>query len=331
MKRIFMQPWLEANERKRTYDTDIWYVNLANKLLPVVEKSPLFHPLKETLRVQTALALSLYMQDSVAQTGGWTTFKEAYHKLYGTQLPFYVPQEDYVADEVNREDIALVLWTRLARPATHRPDDYTLQDPFDTELLRLAQSLYDILNGLFEEAPINELPSPDTWLMDIGCLKRTSTPLPDSSPQAITDKNAARCLAYSKGEPLLFFRTYSELTDFFIHTLGWEAQPEDLLPELSRHSHFILYANAKGMLIGHDVAQYFHTPHNTLYSVEETKRTGHRLFCQPGACPFDLLKYGIRRGYLNEITLPFANGQDILHGYRDFLMRYYLQEYYEGE
>ncbi len=40
MKRIFMQPWLEANERKRTYDTDIWYVNLANKLLPVVEKSP---------------------------------------------------------------------------------------------------------------------------------------------------------------------------------------------------------------------------------------------------------------------------------------------------
>ena len=79
-----MQPWLEANGRKRTCDTDAWYVSLANQLLPVIEKSSLFHSLTETQLVQTALALSLYMQDTVAQVGGWMAFKAAYHHLYGT-------------------------------------------------------------------------------------------------------------------------------------------------------------------------------------------------------------------------------------------------------
>ena len=325
-----MQSWLEANGRKHATDTDTWYVRLANELLSEVEKSPLFQG-REAQRTQVATALSLYMQDAVAQTGGWTAFKDAYRQRYGTELPFYVPGKDYVADEVNHEDIALVLWTRLARPAERRPDDYTLQDPCDAELLHVAQVVYELLNRLFEEAPISETPSPDAWVMDINRLKTPVMPLPGSCADTASDRNAARCLAYSGGEPLLFFRTYSELAYFFVHTLGWENQKENLLPELSGHSHFIIYANAKGMLIGHDVACYFHAPHNTIYSPDETRRTGHRLFCEPGACPFDLLKYGIQQGYLEEIALPFANGRNILRTDGDFLMRYYLEEYYEGE
>ena len=326
-----MQSWLEVNGRKHANDTDVWYVRLANELLPLVEKSPLFQKTREAQPAQVAMVLALYMQDAIAQTGGWKGFKDAYHRLYGTELPFYSPGKDYVSDEVNQEDIALVLWTRLARPAVRKPDDYTLQDPYDAELLHVAQVVYGFLNRLFEEAPVSETPSPDTWLMDIDCLKTSAMPLPGSSADTMSDKNAARCLAYSGGEPLLFFHTYAELAAFFVHTLEWEDRAENLLPELNRHDDFIIYANAKGMLIGQDVACYFHAPHNTLYSPDKTKRTGHRLFCEPGACPFDLLKYGIRQGYLDEITLPIANGRNMLRTDRDFLMRYYLEEYYEGE
>ncbi len=331
MKKIFMNSWLKANNRKRTNETDNWYVRLANELSPTIETSLLFGKVNGEQRTQAAISLSLYMQDAVAQTGGWATFKEAYRKLYGEELPFYTISNDYVTDEINQEDIAFVLWTRLARPACHQTNDYTLQDPYDTELLRLAQALYEAMIPLFEEAPISETPSPDAWLMNTDCLKIPATPLPDSHANSASDRNAARCLTHSKGEPLLFFHTYSELATFFVRVLGWENQSENLLPELNRHSHFIVYANVKGMLIAPDVAYYFHTPHNTLYSPDETKQTGHRLFCEPGACPFDLLKYGIRKGYLKDIALPIANGEKILQDNRDFLMRYYLEEYYEGE
>ena len=153
MKKIFMNSWLKANNRKRTNETDNWYVRLANELSPTIETSLLFGKVNGEQRTQAAISLSLYMQDAVAQTGGWATFKEAYRKLYGEELPFYTISNDYVTDEINQEDIAFVLWTRLARPACHQTNDYTLQDPYDTELLRLAQALYEAMIPLFEEAP----------------------------------------------------------------------------------------------------------------------------------------------------------------------------------
>lgn len=47
-------------------------------------------------------------------------------------------------------------------------------------------------------------------------------------------------------------------------------------------------------------------------------------------CPFDLLKYGMTKGILPDVELPFLKGKT-LHQYWDFIARYYLCEYYEGE
>ena len=55
------------------------------------------------------------------------------------------------------------------------------------------------------------------------------------------------------------------------------------------------------------------------------------MFCQPGECPFDLLKYGMTKGILPDVELPFLKGKETLHQYWDFIARYYLCEYYEGE
>ena len=58
---------------------------------------------------------------------------------------------------------------------------------------------------------------------------------------------------------------------------------------------------------------------------------GYRLFCQPGLCPFDLLKLGITAGLLPDAQFPFTNGQKTLQENADFLARYYLGEYYEAD
>ena len=89
-----MNSWLEANHRRRTDEPDAWYVRLANELLLVVDDSLLFKDVNEEQRIKVVLALGLYMQDAVAQTGGWVAFKEAYRKLYNEELPFYKPDKE---------------------------------------------------------------------------------------------------------------------------------------------------------------------------------------------------------------------------------------------
>ena len=56
---------------------------------------------------------------------------------------------------------------------------------------------------------------------------------------------------------------------------------------------FVIYANAKGMLVAHNVAAYFCEEHNPMYDAKRAAAEGYKMFCQPGECPFDLLKYGI--------------------------------------
>ena len=102
------------------------------------------------------------------------------------------------------------------------------------------------------------------------------------------------------------------------------------MPELESSKNFVIYANAKGMLIAPDVAQYFCDAHNPAYNAEAAAKDGYRMFCQPGMCPFDLLKYGMHKGLLTDVRLPFDHGKELLQDNWDFIARYYLSEYYEG-
>ena len=139
------------------------------------------------------------------------------------------------------------------------------------------------------------------------------------------------CLEYSGGKPLLYFATYKELCKFFVEVLKWENTRSALLPDLQYKKEFVIYANAKGMLIAHDVAAYFCEEHNPMYNAKRATAEGYKLFCRPGACPFDLIKYGMLKGILPDVQFPFDNGKEILQQNWDFIARYYLCEYYEGE
>ena len=64
---------------------------------------------------------------------------------------------------------------------------------------------------------------------------------------------------------------------------------------------------------------------------EEAEEEAYELFCEEGLCPFDLLKYAMEHDLLPEAQFPFENGKALLHENWDFVARWYLGEYYEGE
>lgn len=118
---------------------------------------------------------------------------------------------------------------------------------------------------------------------------------------------------------------------FFVQALQWEDKEDALLPDLKEFSDFVMYANPKGLLIGPDVARYFADKRNPLYNAEMAEEEAYELFCEEGLCPFDLLKYGMEHDLLPEAQFPFENGKELLHENWDFIARWFLGEYYEGE
>lgn len=326
---IFMKQWLAANKRTRILSGDQWYLDFAAKILPIVKLSPLFEE-DDNAQKNAAISLCMYFQDVIARTGGWKIFSDTYHSLYNTYLPFYQLSDSYIPDEINPEDIAFVLWTLKSHPALNEPDEYALHNPHDKSLSALAQEIYKLMDENFEEAPINETPS-SPWVTGTNLLNTPSTPLPEITPETKLSKNVEYSLEYSSGKPLLYFATYKELCKFFVEVLKWEDTPSSLLPDLQHNKEFVIYANAKGMLIAPDVAAYFREAHNPMYNAERAAAKGYELFCRPGTCPFDLIKYGMGQGILPEVQLPFPDGKEILHKNWDFIARYYLCEYYEGD
>lgn len=323
---IYMKRWLEANGRKRALPGDTWYLNFANEVLPLVAASPLFQDHAAGKAAQTALDTALYFQDAIAQTGGWKAFTARYRMLYGQPLPFYACN-GYIDDEINRDDVCFLLWKNLTglHPSFH------FQPPHEVSLLTLAGQLYDRMDSLFEEAPINEIPSTETWVMDLGLLDTVTTPLPEVTPDSLLTKDVERCLAYSHGHPLLYFATYGDLHAFLTGTLEWEDHPGGVLADLKDEKDFVIYANAKGMLLAPGVASCFCDSRNSAYDAPTATAEAYELFCLPGRCPFDLLKYGMQHGLLPDAALPFAGGREVLQRHWDFIARYFLEEYYEGD
>ena len=330
---IYPAAWLHANGRKRLSDTDEWYVAFANQLVPLLQKSELFAGRTANDINHAALALALYLHDAIAQTGGWKEFTARHAALYGKPLPFYDRMEDrYVADEINLPDVALVLWTCFALPARRSPRDYTLHDPYDPSLHALAQEVYALMDNAFNEAPVDDATPSPRWMRGTAALGIPSRPLPEQPARLadMADANARHCLEHTGGYPLQYFADYPVLRRFFVDVLGWPDSGQ-LLPTLAGEREFVIYANARGMLLAPGVAAYFRDPHNPLSNPERAAAEGYRLFCEPGYCPFDLLKLGINRGLLADAQLPFAHGQETLQWYADFLMRYYLGHYYEAD
>lgn len=331
MTLISMKEWLNMNQRTRVLPTDKWYLDFAIKILPFIKQSSVFKDEDSRTQAKAAILVSLYFQDAISQNGGWKVFSNQYLKQYGKRLPFYLLTDDYTADEINPEDIAFVIWTLKSERVIEEDDTFTFFNPYDENLLLLSQTLYGMMDACFEEAPISNQSSADIWVMGADVLEVPNTPLPEIIPGTKLKKDVERCLEYNQGKPLLYFANYQKLRTFFVEVLKWEDHPSSLLSDLEDYKEFVIYANAKGILVAHSVAAYFCEEHNPLYNAQRAATEGYKMFCHPGVCPFDLLKYGMAKGILPDIQLPFPKGKEFFQQQWDFIARYYLGEYYEGE
>lgn len=294
----------------------------------MVGQSALYREASPKQQQYASYLLTTYLEDSVAEGGHWHRFTEWHHQRYGTYLPFYELTDDYLPDDIHLEDVAFVLWA-AASPSGITPEVVT--NPLHPDLLALAQQVYERMDERFEQAPVGVASSQD-WLIPTEQMQKERLPLQAAVPGSDTlPAYVERFLEASQGEPLMFFSSYTAMKDFFIGILGWENKEQELLPDLAVHRDFILYANAKGMLVAPDVCGYFADSHNPLYQPEVAAHEAYRLFCEQGRCPFDLLKFGMDHRLLTDAQFPFEHGKELLQQHWDFVARWFLGEYYEGE
>lgn len=325
-QKIYMKAWLAVHYRMKIVDTDHWYLDFANRLLPLVCASPLYAGDTEESRQQVAVTLALYLEDCVADGGNWRQFIHWHKENYGRYLPFYLLPEDYLADEINRLDIVLVIWGIYSSVELYG----YIEDPLDEDIVALADVLYEQMDAVFEEAPISDNLA-DSWFIEPELMEKKRTALPVASLDEKMPTNVERFLKASGGEALMYFDSYAALKFFFVQVLQWEDDDDSLLPDLKEFDDFVLYANPKGLLIGPDVAAYFADKRNPLYNTKLAEKEAHELFYDKGLCPFDLLKYAMEHDLLPDAQLPFEDGKRLLHENWDFVARWFLDEYYEGD
>lgn len=322
-----MKAWLDVHGRVKEVSTDQWYLSFLNRLLPIIRESYLHWGEDEQLCRRTAVTLALYLEDCIADKGNWREFINWHRKSYGKYLPFYELSDAYLPDEINKEDIAFLLWEAFS---TAGEGADTFENPFDGELLKMAGEFYGILDEVFEEAPVSENLASE-WLVDKALMEKQRTVVPAATLGEELPEYVEHFLKASGGEPLMFFGSYGALRDFCVQSLQWEEKPGSLLPDLKEFDNFVLYANRKGLLIAPDVVEYFADKRNEFYQAGASEEEAYELFCEQGLCPFDLLKYGMEHGLLPDAQFPFENGKKLLHGNWDFIARWFLREYYEGE
>lgn len=161
-RKIYMKTWLEAHRRVKVVATDQWYLDFVNELLPLVAESSLYWGTAEEDQQQVALILALYLEDCVADGGNWRQFIRWHQKSYGRYLPFYSLTDEYLPDEINREDVAFLLWA-VNSPVGDSFDG--VENPLDEDLLKFADVIYNRLDAVFEEALISENLAVD-WIME---------------------------------------------------------------------------------------------------------------------------------------------------------------------
>ena len=85
-QKIYMKAWLDAHGRAKAVDTDEWYLDFANQLLPLVADSFIYGGREwEEDQKRVALTCALYLEDCVADGGNWRQFIHWHRKSYRSE------------------------------------------------------------------------------------------------------------------------------------------------------------------------------------------------------------------------------------------------------
>lgn len=139
---------MQPNTKKVT-EVEKFYMLLATKLAKHWDDSGRFTDMPDSEREAVVLAVVGYFQDVVTDAGIWRSFTMMHEHLYGTPLPFYARNEDYVDYELNLDDLRFIIWYALEGQHYR---NFNLS-PLNTEIEWLAGEFFRLLDEVYETAP----------------------------------------------------------------------------------------------------------------------------------------------------------------------------------
>lgn len=164
-KVIFTQEWIALHPYEKADETDLYYTELANEIYHALDEACYTHNFKNMDEAkQLALSIAGYFEDVISGTGIWKTFTEECKQRYGTYIPFYEKESEFIKstlneddpaydpEEINIADVKFLLWH-------HYQQSSFVQEavPFLFGTLELAAKLaYNVLDKEYETAPEND-------------------------------------------------------------------------------------------------------------------------------------------------------------------------------
>ncbi len=154
-ERIYQNNWLKFHPYPKASSTDVYHVQLANKVFDVFKTTQFGLNLPVEEIKDMACAITAYFEDVISGIGMFKAFTRKHRELYGIPLPFFaIDEDDYYEDEINEADIRFLLWHYLQQ--THGKLNHSILNPDNQGILLVALKIFLILENEYETAPENE-------------------------------------------------------------------------------------------------------------------------------------------------------------------------------
>ena len=164
-KVIFTQEWMAMHPYEKPNDVDQYYTELANEIYHALDEACFTHQFPNVEEAkQLALSIAGYFEDIISGTCIWKTFTAECKKRYGSYIPFYENEDDFIQntlnenmppydpDEINFADIKFLCWHHYQQ-SSHVQGAV----PFLFSTIELAAKLaYNVLDKEYETAPEND-------------------------------------------------------------------------------------------------------------------------------------------------------------------------------
>ena len=164
-KVIFTQEWMAMHPYEKPNDVDQYYTELANEIYHALDEACFTHQFPNVEEAkQLALSIAGYFEDIISGTCIWKTFTAECKKRYGSYIPFYENEDDFIQntlnenmppydpDEINFADIKFLCWHHYQQ-SSHVQGAV----PFLFSTVELAAKLaYNVLDKEYETAPEND-------------------------------------------------------------------------------------------------------------------------------------------------------------------------------
>ncbi len=153
---IYSKDWMAFHPYQASAPTDLYYIQLANRVYAAVSEYaeaadvPQLEAREE--RVQLSCILTCYFEDVIAQAGLFKAFTAEHARRYGKPLPFYYESDEYVADEINTDDVRFLVWHFFVQMC----DGDLPSSPADVRISGLAEKVMEIFDAEYETAPENK-------------------------------------------------------------------------------------------------------------------------------------------------------------------------------